>query len=152
MVDASSGRTIGGMASMMTVRVLVAVLPQMSMAIDRGRAPRSVRQKSSIGCALFLERTKLPIVVFRSATRKETRCPTINQVSRVKIQIRSLASRVKTQIKNPANRHRIPAKAASQATRNKKQAARFGGPLYLVYMFDVAYKIALNDCALQASI
>jgi hypothetical protein len=118
---------------MMIVRVLVAVLPQMSMAIDRGRAPRSVRQKSSIGCALFLERTKLPIVVFRSPTRKETRCPTINQVSRVKIQIRSLASRVKTQIKNPANRHRIPAKAASQATRNKKQAARFGGPLYLVY-------------------
>ena len=98
------------------------------MATDRGRAPHSVRQKSSIGFAFFLERTKLPIVVLCSPTRKETRCPTINQVSRVKIQTRSPASRVRTQIKSPANRHRIPAKAASLATRNKKQTARFGGP------------------------
>jgi hypothetical protein len=48
------------MASMMTVRVLVAVLPQMSMAIDRGRAPRSVRQKSSIGCAFFWNEQSFP--------------------------------------------------------------------------------------------
>jgi hypothetical protein len=49
-------------------------------------------------------------------------------VSRVKIQTKSPANRVKTQIKNPANRHRIPAKAASPATRNKKQTARCGEP------------------------
>jgi hypothetical protein len=63
-VEASLVGTIEGAASMITVRVLVAVLPQVSVGTDRGRAPRSVRQKSSIGCAFFLERTKLPVVVF----------------------------------------------------------------------------------------
>jgi hypothetical protein len=87
-------------------------------------------EKSSIGCAVFWNEQSLPSLFSVLQLRKETRCPTINQVSRVKIQIRSPASRVKTQIKNPASRHRIPAKAASPATRNKKQTARFGGPFY----------------------
>jgi hypothetical protein len=57
-VEASFVGTIGGMISMRTVRVLVAVLPQMSMATDRGRAPRSVRQKKFHWLCIFFGTNK----------------------------------------------------------------------------------------------